>query len=91
MWLDEDVDAAEMVTHEEVEVMGKGGRTTMKRVAVPLFPTSSARGTAPETSSDPVDAITNDIEMLDAFPDSMPQAEPTAEPRSRKVGHQMFH
>lgn len=88
MWLDEDVDAAEMITYEEVEVIGKGGRRTTKRVAVPLFPAQIAQGMPSDSSHHPVDAITNDIDMLDAFPDSTPNAEPTAEPRRSKVRRQ---
>jgi hypothetical protein len=84
MWLDEDVNAAEMITYEEVEVIGKSGQRTTKWVAVPLFPAQIAQGMPSESSQDPVDAITNDIDMLDAFPDSIPNAEP----HHSKVRHQ---
>ena len=85
MILDEDVDSAEIVTFEEVTVTRKDGTTRTKTVTVPLFPAQPTERAPPVTPEYAIDAVINDVDMIDALPDAEPDVVPVSAPRARKV------
>jgi len=78
--LETDVDAAEIVTFETETYTTKGGGTKTKRIKVALNPQNVPAGDA-GPSSQPVDSVSNDMDMLEPGPDAVP----CAEPKKRKV------
>ena len=91
MILDEDVDAAEIVTFEEVTVTRKDGTTKTRKVTVPLFKAQPTPMAPPVTSEESIDARIHDIDMIDAPPDIEPDVVPVSAPRSSKVSFATFH
>lgn len=85
MIMDEDVDAAEIVTFEDVTVTRRDGRTATRKVTVPLFQAQPAQTEPPATSEDHINAVANDIDMIDFPPEAEPDVVPVAAPRVGRV------
>jgi len=79
--LEDDIDAAEAVTFQNITVTSKGGRTQTKRVKVDLNPRAHEATPPAEQSQEPQGPLANDIEMGELMPDAVP----VQEPRHRKV------
>ena len=90
MIMDEDVEAAEIVTFEEVTVTRRDGTTAIRKVTVPLFHPQPAQTERPESSHDPIDAMANDMDMIDAPHEPEQDIVPVAAPRSGKVSFPTF-
>ena len=67
--LENSANAAEMVTFEDVTVVGQGGKLMTRRVKVALLPqrTQEEEGPAPGSSTEPVGAFF-DVDMADLVP-----------------------
>ena len=85
MIMDEDVEAAEIVTFEEVTVTRRDGTTAIRKVTVPLFQPQPAQTERPDESHDPIEAMANDMDMIDALHEPEQEIVPVAAPRSGKV------
>ena len=91
MILDEDVDAAEIVTFEEVTVTRKDGTTKTRKVTVPLFEAQPTPMAPPVTSEESIDAGIHDINMIDPPPGIEPDVVPVSVLHSSKVSFATFH
>ena len=85
MIMDEDVEAAEIVTFEEVTVTRRDGTMAIRKVMVPLFQPQPAQTERPDESHDPIEAMANDMDMIDALHEPEQEIVPVAAPRSGKV------
>ena len=90
MIMDEDVEAAEIITFEEVTVTRRDGTTAIRKVTVPLFEAQPAETERPGTSHDPIDAMANDMDMIDAPHEPEQDIVPVAAPRFGKVSFPAF-
>jgi CxC2 like cysteine cluster associated with KDZ transposases len=80
--LENSADAAEMVTFEDLTVVGRGGKVTKKRVKVALLPertTQQEAGPAEGSSTDPEGGFFNDLDV------DMADPVPLREKRPQKV------
>jgi hypothetical protein len=80
--VEDDIDAAEIVTFRNVTVTSSSGSTQTKRVMVELFPRVEQEVAPPAQSPEPEQSFATDIDMGDAMPDSVP--------RHRKVREQQY-
>ena len=90
MIMDEDVEAAEIITFEEVTVTRRDGTMVIRKVTVPLFEAQPAETEHPGTSHDPINAMANDMDMINAPHEPKQDIVPVAAPRFGKVSFPAF-